>query len=169
MPKVRFLEAGQVVSTHGVRGELRVQPWCDSAQVLCKLKTLYWDEAGQRSVKVSCRAHKSMAIVKAEGIDTVQDAAACRGKILYLDRRDVKLPQGAYFIRDLIGLDVADADTGERYGTLTDVSETGANDVYHMDYHGREVLIPVIPSVVIAVDVDGGTVKIRPLEGLFDL
>jgi 16S rRNA processing protein RimM len=89
--------------------------------------------------------------------------------VLYLDRRDVKLPKGQYFIRDLIGLTVVDADTGEEYGKLTDVSATGANDVYHLDYHGREVLIPVIPPVVIEVDIDGGVVRIRPLEGLFDL
>lgn len=169
MPKVRFLEAGEVVSTHGVRGEMRLQPWCDSPDTLTKIKTLYWDAEGRQPVKVACRPHKTMVLVKAAGIDTVQDAAALRGRILYLDRRDLKLPAGRYFIRDLIGLRVVDADTGEEYGTLTQVSETGANDVYHMDYHGREVLIPAIPPVIIAVDIDGGVMKIRPLEGLFDL
>lgn len=169
VPKVRFLEAGEVVSTHGVRGEMRVQPWCDSPEMFAKLKTLYWDAEGRQPVRVKSRPHKTIVLVKAEGIDTVQDAAARRGQVLYLDRRDVKLPKGQYFIRDLIGLTVVDADTGEEYGTLTDVSATGANDVYHLDYHGREVLIPVIPPVVIAVDIEGGVVRIRPLEGLFDL
>ena len=169
MPKKRFLEAGEVVSTHGVRGEMRVQPWCDSPQMFSKLRTLYWDAEGREPVRVKSRPHKTLALVKAEGIDTVQEAAARRGKVLYLDRRDVKLPAGQYFICDLIGLRIVDADSGEEYGTLTDVSSTGANDVYHMDFHGREVLIPVIPSVIVNVDVDGGVVQLRPLEGLFDL
>lgn len=169
MPKVRFLEAGEVVSTHGVRGEMRVQPWCDGPAMLTKLKTLYWDAEGRLPVRVACRPHKSMVLVKAEGIDTVQEAAARRGQILYLDRRDIKLPAGRYFIRDLIGLRVLDADTNEEYGVLTAVSATGANDVYHMDHHGREVLIPAIPLVVRKVDVDGGEIRISPLEGLFDL
>lgn len=169
MPKVRFLEAGEVVSTHGVRGEMRVQPWCDGPQMLAKLKTLYWDAEGREPVKVTCRAHKSMALIKAQGIDTVQDAAARRGQILYLDRRDIKLPKGHYFIRDLIGLNVVDAETGEVYGTLTEVSATGANDVYHIDYHGREVLIPAVPLVVKKVDIDGGEVRISPIEGLFEV
>ena len=168
MAKVPFLEAGEVVSTHGVRGEMRVQPWCDSPQMLAKLKTLYWDAEGKQPVKVASRAHKSMVLVKAQGIDTVQDAAAMRGRILYLDRRDVKLEKGRYFIQDLIGAKVVDADTGEEYGTLTEVSETGANDVYHMDCGGREVLIPVIPQVVVSVDVDRERVAIRPMEGLFE-
>lgn len=169
MPKVRFLEAGEVVGTHGVRGEMRVQPWCDSPAALSKIRTLYWDADGRQPVRVSCRPHKTLVLVKAEGIDTVQDAAVRRGQVLYLDRRDMKLPAGRYFIRDLIGLRVIDEDTGEEYGTLTAVSETGANDVYHLDYHGREVLIPAIPSVIRAVDVDGGVMKICPLEGLFEV
>ncbi|MBE6767443.1 MAG: 16S rRNA processing protein RimM [Ruminococcaceae bacterium] len=165
----RYLEAGEVVSTHGVRGEMRVQPWCDSPEMLAKLRTLYWDAEGRQPVRVKSRPHKTLVLMKADGIDTVQDAAARRGHVLYLDRRDIKLAEGQYFICDLIGLRVINAATGEEYGMLTDVSATGANDVYHMDYQGREVLIPVIPPVIDTVDVDGGVVKIHPLEGLFDL
>ena len=167
--KKQFLEIGKIINTHGVRGEVKIDPWCDSPEMFSKLRTLYWDAEGKVAVKVKSRPHKTLALVKAEGIDTVQDAAAHRGHILYLDRRDVKLPKGQYFICDLIGCRVTDVDTGKTYGTLTDVSATGANDVYHMDCNGREVLIPVIPSVVIDVDVDGEEVHIRPLEGLFDL
>lgn len=168
MPRVPFLEAGEVVGTHGVRGEMRVQPWCDTPQTLRPIRTLYWDAAGRQPVKVVCRPHKTLVLVKAEGIDTVQDAAARRGQILYLDRRDVKLPAGVYFLRDLIGLHMVDEDTGEDYGILTGVSATGANDVYHLDYHGREVLVPAIPPVIRAIDLDGGVMRIHPLEGLFD-
>lgn len=130
MPVKAYLEAGQVVGTHGVRGELRVQPWCDSPGVLAGLRTLYWQEGGD-PVPVRSRVHKNVVLMKVEGVDTVQDAAALRGRVLYLDRRDLKLPEGHYFIQDLIGLKVVDADTGEEYGVLSQVSPTGANDVYH--------------------------------------
>lgn len=167
MPKKEFLEAGQIVGTHGVRGELRVQPWCDAPEQLTPITTLYW-EAGRIPVKVHSRPHKNLALVKIEGVDSVQEASALRGRILWLRREDLVLPEGACFVQDLIGCRIVDVDTGEDYGELTDVSATGANDVYHMrSADGREVLIPAIPPVVIKKDVEGGRVYIRPMKGLF--
>lgn len=167
MPVKAYLEAGQVVGTHGVRGELRVQPWCDSPAVLSRLHTLYWDEGGE-PVHVRSRVHKNLVLMKVEGVDTVQEASSLRGRVLYLDRRDLKLPEGHYFIQDLIGLKVVDADTGAEYGVLTQVSPTGANDVYHVRTPDREVLIPAIAQVVTETDVERGMMRIRPLKGLFD-
>ena len=168
MPKKPFLEAGKVVGTHGVRGEMRVECWCDSPAVFAKLKTVYLDEAGKESVKIAARPHKSMVLVKMNGVDTVEQAETYRGRVLYLSRKDIKLPKGQYFISDLIGLAVKDAATGEVYGELTDVTETGANNVYHMKAadDGREVLIPAVPLFVKTVDVDGGFVEITPIKGL---
>ncbi|MCI8553920.1 MAG: 16S rRNA processing protein RimM [Clostridiales bacterium] len=167
MPPKRYLEAGQVVGTHGVCGELRVQPWCDSPAVLASLKTLYFDE-GRTPVRVRSRPHKNVTLVKLEGVDTVQDAAALRGRVLYLDRQDLELPSGHYFIQDLIGLSVTDADTGKVYGSLKEVSPTGANDVYHVNTDRGEVLIPAIAEVIAEVDLEAGVMRIRPLKGLFD-
>ncbi len=169
MPKQPFLEIGEIVGTHGVRGEVRVNPWCDAPAQLTPVKTLYWDADGTRAVKVACRPHKNVALVTLSGVTDVNAAAALRGRVLYAARGDLRLPEDRHFVADLIGMAVVDADSGERYGTLTDVSYTGANDVYHMaDTAGREVLIPVIPDVVIAVDEDTDTVKIRPIKGLLN-
>ncbi len=168
MPKRTYLEVGQVVSTHGVRGELRVQPWCDSAEQMKALHTLYLD-GGKTAVRAQCRPHGTVALVKLDGVDTVEAAQAMRGTVLYAHRDDLKLEPGRYFICDLQGLRVVDADTGEEYGELSDVSHTGANDVYHLRRpDGGEVLIPVIPDVIKNVDIDGGVVRITPLKGLFD-
>ena len=168
MPKKLYLEAGQIVGTHGVRGELRVQPWCDSPEQFADWKTLYFDE-GKTPLKVKGRAHKNLALVTIEGVATVQDAAALRGRMLYVRRDDLKLPPDRHLICDLIGLRIVDADTGEEYGKLTEVSSTGANDVYHMRHlDGREILIPAIPPVIIEIDVDGGVLRLRPLKGLLD-
>lgn len=167
MPKKQFLEAGRIIGTHGVHGEVRVQPWCDSPEFLSQFKTLYYDE-GKTPVRVKSRPHKNMALITLEGVATVQDAAALRGRMLYLNREDAHLKQGSYFIQDLIGLRVVDADSGEEYGTLTDVIATGANDVYSVRTPKGEVLIPAVPSVILETDVDGGLMRIRAIKGMFD-
>ena len=166
-----FLEAGQIVGTHGVRGELRVNPWCDSPEFLKSFKTLYFDADGKRGVKVrACRPHGNVALLLLDGVDTVEMAAALRGKMLYMRRSDARLPEGSYFIAELLGCVVTDADDINKvYGTLADVSRTGANDVWHiMSPDGREYLIPAVPSVVAETDIKAGVVRIRPIKGIFD-
>lgn len=167
--KRRFLEAGKIVSTSGLKGEVRVNPWCDSPDFLLRFAALYFD-GGKKPVVVEYgRVQKNMAILKLAGIDTVDQANSLRGKVLWVSREDVELPEGTYFIEDIIGLTVVDAeDAGIVYGTLSDVSHTGANDVYHVEKDGRTVLIPAIRQVVIATDLEAGIMRIRPLEGLFD-
>ena len=167
MPRQPFLEAGKVVGTHGVRGEMRVECWCDSPAVFAKLKTIYLDQAGKTSAKIAARPHKSMVLVKMDGVDTVEQAEAYRGRVLYLSRKDVKLPKGQYFISDLIGLTVKDAHTAEVVGTLTDVTTPCMQNLYHVTLaDGREVMIPAVPEFIKTVDVDGGFVEITPIKGL---
>ena len=168
MPQKPYLEAGQIVGTHGVRGEVRVQPWCDSPQQFATFKKLYWDVNGKQPVKVKARPHKNIALAMLEGVDTVEAAQVLRGKMLYVDRRDIKLPKGHYLVQDLIGLTIVDADTGDTYGTLTDVSQTGANAVYHMTTPTGEVLIPAIPDVIIEVNIQRDILRLRPMKGLLD-
>ena len=165
-----FLEVGQIVGTHGIRGEMRLNPWADSPEFLKQFKTLYYDKNGEKNVKVlAARPHGNVVILKLDGIETVEAASAMRNRVLYIRRADAKLAEGSYFIEELIGCNVIDADdAGVSYGTLTDVSETGANDVWHIDRNGTEYLIPAIPDVVVNVDVANNTVVIRPLKGIFD-
>lgn len=167
----RFLEIGQIVGTHGVHGEMRVHPWCDSPEFIKGFRQLYLDENGNKQLEVrACRPHGNVALLSVVGIDTVEAAAAMRGKVLYMRRSDARLPEGRYFISELIGCDVIDADDpGLRYGTLSDVSETGANDVWHVtDDAGQKYLLPAIPLVVIETDVEKNFVRIRPMKGIFD-
>ena len=168
MPQKPYLEAGQIVGTHGVRGEVRVQPWCDSPQQFATFKKLYWDKEGKQPIKLRARPHKNVALALLEGIDTVEAAQVLRGKMLYVDRKDIKLPKGHHLVQDLIGLTIVDADTGDTYGTLTDVSQTGANAVYHMQTEKGEVLIPAIPDVIIEVDTKKDILRLRPMKGLLD-
>lgn len=165
-----YLELGQIVGTHGVRGEIRLNPWCDSPDFVKQFKTLYFDAQGQKSIKVvSGRVHGNVALLKLEGVDSVESASALRNKILYMKRADAKLRDGSYFIAELIDCRVIDADDENvEYGILSDVSQTGANDVWHVKKGGSEYLLPSIPSVVCYVNVKDGIIKIRPLKGIFD-
>lgn len=164
----RYLECGKIVSTHGVRGEVKVQPWCDSPEFLLDFGTLYFS-GGREPVRVErARAHKGMVILKLAGIGSMDEAAALRGKTLYLDREDAPDDGGCY-VQDLLGMRVLDADTGRCWGILHDILFTGANDVYEIvDAAGTRRLVPAIPDVVLGIDADAGEMRIRPLKGLFD-
>lgn len=167
--KKQYLEIGQIVTTHGIAGEVRVKPWCDSPELLCEFDRLFFD-GGKKEVKIEqARVHKNIVIMKLEGTETMDDAVKLRNKILFAARDDFELDEGTYFVQDLIGLKVFDADTDRCYGELSDVTQTGANDVYHIKREdGKEVLIPAIPDVVLETDIEGGRMVIRPLKGLFD-
>ncbi|MBR2876798.1 MAG: 16S rRNA processing protein RimM [Clostridia bacterium] len=165
-----YLEIGQIVSTHGIRGEVRVNPWCNGPEFIKKFKTLYKDENGTVAFRViSCRPHGNVAITKLEGVDTVEAAQALRNTVLFIKREDAHLPEGEWFISELLGCKVIDVDDKEKcYGEITDVAQTGANDVWYVKTpDGEEVLIPAIPDVVVKCDVGEEKVYIHALRGLF--
>ncbi|MDO5559187.1 MAG: ribosome maturation factor RimM [Oscillospiraceae bacterium] len=165
----KFLEVGKIVTVHALKGEVKIQPWCDSPDFLCEFDTLYLDTNGENTLEVEkSRVFKNMVITKFCGYNTVEEAAALRDKVLYIDRDDVELPEGVFFISDLIGMQVEDAQSGQNYGTITEVMQTGANDVYAVNGQGREYLIPAIPDVVKSTDLENKKMLITPLEGLFD-
>lgn len=164
----QFLEIGKIVSTRGIKGEVRVQPWSDSPDFLCEFDTLYLDE-GKKSIEIERSfVQKNVVVMKLKGVDTVEKAQDMRNKILFMDRNDVELEEGSYFVQDLLGLTVIDADKNEEIGSLCDVTETGANDVYHIKSGEKEYLIPAIPDVIEKIDLDDGKMYIHKMKGLFD-
>ncbi len=165
--KKQYIESGKIVGTHALKGEVRIEPWCDSAEFLCRFRRLYFADGTEVKV-VSARAHKNIVIVHFDGINKVEQADLLRGKVVYINRDDVNLPKGTNFIQDLLGLKVLDAENGSEYGEITDVLKTGANDVYQVTREGKDYLIPVIPDVVVEKNIDEGFVKIKLIEGIFD-
>lgn len=164
-----FLQIGQIVGTHGIRGELRVQPWCDSPAFLCKFRTLYFEE-GKTPVRVrGARVQKNLAVLSLEGVDSIEQGDLLRNRVLWMKREDAKLEPGKYFVQDLIGLAVKDADTGVCYGMLTDVITTGRTDVYEVTGEDKVPhLFPAIRDIVIKTDPEQGEMLIRPIGGIFD-
>ncbi len=161
--KNRFLEAGQIVNTHGIQGEVKIVPWCDSPEFLCDFNTLYIDE---KPVKVrSARIHKGNVLAFLEGVDDVNAAMRLKGKTVFIDRTGVELPDGRHFIADLIGLEVRDAGSGTVLGTVTDVLTPPAHEVYVVKGE-REYLIPAVDEFLIETNVEGGFIRVRLIEGM---
>ncbi|MBQ8959750.1 MAG: 16S rRNA processing protein RimM [Ruminococcus sp.] len=165
--KKEFLEAGKIVTTHGIKGEVKIMPYTDSPELLAEFDRLFLGKEHKEVIITRSRAFKNTVIAKIEGVDTPEEAEKLRNKMLYMHRDDLELDQDTYFVADLIGLEVKDADTGQLYGKIIDVMQTGANDVYVVKGE-REYLVPAIAEVVVSTDIDGGAMTIRPLEGLFD-
>jgi len=163
-----FLETGKIVNIHGLRGDVKILPWSDDAEFICEFDTLYCGKDRQAFEIENARVHKNTVLVKFKGIDTPEAANKLRNSIVYIDRDDIELEEGTYFIADLIGLTVKDADTEEIYGTVKDVFQTGANDVYEIEKDGKTLYVPAIPDVIINTDIENKLLLIRPLEGLFD-
>lgn len=166
----QYIETGKIVTTQGLKGEARVEPWCDDPAFLTTLDSLHVGKPGNEVQAEYARVQKNMVILKLRGVDTIEQAAALRGSVLYVHRDKIPLEEGQYLIQDILGLEVFDAQSGERYGVVSNVTSTGANDVYHIAFaDGSVKLIPVIPQVVRRVDIAGGRIEITPLEGLFDI
>lgn len=164
----RFLEAGRIVGTHGIKGELRVDPLVDSPEFFKKIQKLYFDKGLRDAGRISARIHKNLVLVCLEGIEDPTAADAIRGKLLYMDRQEIKLPKNRYFITDLVGLQVYDGKTGQYYGTVEDVFKTGANNVYRIVNGEYEYLFPAVDHMIAKTDLEAGRLEVLPISGIFD-
>ena len=167
--KKQYLEAGKIVRTHGVRGELVLECWADSPQLLTGIKRFYFDGGREDAGLLSSRVHKGRLLIRLRGVDTVEQGDVLRGKVLYLNRDDVPLEEGQVFLQDLIGLRAVDGVTGQEYGELREVLPTGANDVYRIvDKTGKEYLFPAVKHMIQAIRVEDGVIELLPSPGIFD-
>ena len=166
--KKEFLEVGKFVGTHGVRGMVRIQPWSDDGEFLTGFKKFYLDNGKEKIEMTKITPHGNVVIAAVKGIDSIENAEKLRGQVLYIKRDDAKLPEGRYFVSEILGAQVFDADSGSLLGVLADVSPTGANDVWHVKDGDCEYLVPAIPDVIVDVDINTDKVIIRPLKGIFD-
>lgn len=157
-----FLDCGQIVNTHGIHGEVRIIPWADSPEFLRGFSTLYVD--GTPKSVLSGRVHKGSVIAKLDGVDTVEQAMLFKGKTVQIRRADAKLPEGSFFLADIIGLDVVD-ETGQKLGVLREVLSPSVQQVYVVDGE-REIMIPAVPEFILETNIAGGYVKVRLIEGM---
>jgi 16S rRNA processing protein RimM len=163
-----FIECGEIVGTHGVKGEVRVNPWCDTPAFLTKFKKFYLDNTGVANIKViSSRAANNITLVKFENIDSVEKAEKLRCTVIYIKRDDADLGN-RHFIEEIIGCSVFCNETGKNLGVVTDVIPLPANDVWQISNDGKDYLIPAIDDVIVSVDVANDKIIINQLKGIFD-
>ena len=165
-----LLQVGIITSTHGVRGEVKVYPTTDDPRRFRRLKEVVLD-TGREKINLEIEGvkfFKQFVILKFKGLDNINDIEKYRQKSL-TRKNAVRLQRDEYFIADLIGLKVQDED-GTELGTVKDVIETGANDVYEVEMaDGRSLLLPAIKQCILNVDVENGMMQVHVLEGLLDL
>lgn len=160
--KKEFLECGKIVNTHGIRGEVKIVPWADSPEFLCDLPTLYID--GKAVTVRSARVHKGNVIALLAGVDDVNAAILLKNKVVSMARKDAILPEGAFFLEDIIGLNVID-ENGNQLGILEEVLSPSIQQIYVIKGE-RELMIPAVPEFILETNVDDGYIKVRLIEGM---
>ncbi len=163
-----FLEAGKIVGTHGIKGMVRIQPWSDDSDFLSEFKTIYLGDEHSPTKLIKAQAHGRITLASLDGVTSIEQAEHLRNKTVFVKRDDIDLPKGRVFVSELIGCTVLDADSGAVLGEISDVSQTGANDVWHIKNQNGEYLVPAIDDVIIDIDIDNESITIRPLKGIFD-
>ena len=157
--KLEFLEAGEIVTTHGVRGEMKVLPWADGPDFLCDFSRVRI--SGREYEVESCRVQKSCNLLKIKGVDTMEAAQAMRGKVVEIYRCDA--PADLIFAAELIGMTVMSE--GKEVGKLTDVLDYPGNKVYVVK--GKyEYMIPAVKAFVLDTDMEAGVMQVRLIEGM---
>ncbi len=160
---MEILECGKVLNTHGVRGELKVDNYCDEG-FFKKVKQVTIG-AGQYTVK-SSRDHGAFVLLTLEGIETVEQAMVLKGKSVTIPRADLKLKKGEYLYQDLYGFDVFDTRTNAVIGKLREVLERPAHMVYAIDSQAGEILVPAIAPFHQSVDLEKGVLTLQTIEGM---
>lgn len=165
----QYLEVGKFTNTHGLKGELKLELWCDSIDYVNQFKTLYLDENGKSGLTlVSVRPQKNIAIVKFAEITSLEQAEQYKGKIIYGNRDDANIDEDANYIQDLIGCYVVDIDTEEEYGKVVDVLNYGASDILDIEDWGKRKYVPVIPDIIKEINIEYQVIRIKYMKGLFD-
>ena len=169
MEEKRYIEGGKIINTHGCHGGLKLESWCDSPEILASFERIFIKKAGayaEFKVKKSA-IFKQFVLFDLAGVADMDAALALKNTVVYADRDDFELEEGDYFIADIIGCDVIDADNGTVYGKFSEVVNRGASDIYVVKTEKGEAMIPAVDEFIDRVEV-GKAVYVRPISGMFD-
>lgn len=164
---MEYIQIGKISNVHGVKGDLKVIPLTDDMKRYDELSHVLLgmnkDEYEIENVSYA----KNQIILKLKGIDDIKSAEKVRNSFLWIDKEDANVPEGAYFLFDIIGIDVVDTD-GNEIGKVRDVIQTGANDIYLVKSEEKEHMIPAVKEFVKNIDIDKKQMVIDPIEGMLE-
>lgn len=167
--KTQYLECAKIVNTHGVNGALKLENRCDSPKVLASLNRVYLKSDlnyVEKRVK-SASVFKEFVIIELDGVSDMDSAMLLRNRLLYAKRDDIPLSDGAYFLADLEGLPVIDAVNGKEYGTLKEIINRGASDIYVVETESGERMMPAVKEFVKEINTDKG-IFVTPIPGMLE-
>lgn len=169
MEKKKFLECGKIINTHGFRGAVKLESWCNTPEDLADLSRLFLQEAdGMKCIRVKhASVFKQFVIAELEGVTDLDAAMALKNRVVFAAREDFSLDEGDVFIVDMIGLPVIDIASGTKYGTLREVINRGASDIYVISTPDGERMMPAVEEFVKKIDIEQG-IFVAPIEGMFD-
>ena len=162
MEKKAYIEAGRIVNTHGVGGEVKIEVWLDSPQFLRRCGRVFLDGTPRKIL--AARVQKQFLLAKLEGVEDLNAAMALKGRPVEIAREDAPLPRGGYFLQDILGALVVDEE-GREIGLLTEVLERPASNVYVVRGE-TEHLIPAVPAFILRTDAERGVITVRLIEGM---
>lgn len=166
--KQQYLECGKVINKRGIFGELKVECYCDSPDAIKTARVLYGDKDGKEVFDVqSIKDYKGFLYIKLASVTTAEQADLMRGKILFVDRKDVKIEKDSNFIADLVGLEVRDANNGTVYGKVKEVLNYGASDIYVVNDGAKDYMLPAVPGIIVEIDTESH-ITVNPIQGIFD-
>lgn len=169
MAERKYIECGKIINTHGCHGGLKLESWCNTPYELAELKRIYIlqnDAFVEKKIK-KASVFKQFVVAEIQGITDMDTAMSLKNTVVYASRDDFNLDDGEYFIADLIGVDVIDAENGKVYGKLTDIINRGASDIYVVETQFGERMIPAVDEFIVRVDVHEG-VFVKVIPGLLD-
>lgn len=169
MPLIAYPECGKIINTHGCRGCVKIEPWCDSPAVLAALPAVYLKTgAGMKRLEVRhASVFRQFVFAELAGVDSMEAAEKLRGSVLYAKREELGFAPGVLLVAELVGMPVFDARTGAELGKMKDMIHPGATDIYVIDTGKGEALVPAVPEFVQGIDAEKG-VFLTPIEGMFD-
>jgi 16S rRNA processing protein RimM len=164
----KYIEVGKIINTHGVKGDVKIDSWCDCIEIFCELETVYTKKGGEYQPLeiVKAQPFKEFVLAHIKGVDSFESANLLKNKELYALREDIPLEEGDVFIVDLIGLPVINQHSGKIYAKIKDVIIGVATDIYEIETEHGMAYMPVVPEFVQEVDTEKG-VFVTPIEGMF--
>ncbi len=169
MSKSQFLECGKIINTHGIKGGLKLESWCDTPEDLASLKKVYLKNGAEYKCHKVKRASvfKQFVLFELEGINDIDTATTLKNTVVFADRDDIAIDEDAFFLADIIGLPVFDIASGEKIGTLSDVLNLGASDLYEINTQSGKKLIPAVDEFIKEIDLEKG-IFVSLIEGMLD-